>query len=69
MNSETFEELELYVQTLAFQVEGLRKQCTDTKVQQSLQQLEKDYHRCKEMYDQEVSKMKKHEPKKVLEEW
>ncbi|MBO1304702.1 hypothetical protein JZO70_00905 [Enterococcus sp. 669A] len=69
MNSETFEELELYVQTLAFQVEGLRKQYTDAKAQQSLQQLEKDYHRCKEMYDQEVSKMKKHEPKKVLEEW
>ncbi|MGM0214443.1 hypothetical protein [Enterococcus sp. AZ109] len=69
MNSGTFEELELYVQTLAFQVDGLRKQCKDQKSQESLQQLEKDYLHYKKMYDQEVAKMKKPEPKRVLEEW
>lgn len=70
MNDELFEELELYVQTLAFQVETLRMNCITQAQKQSLQTLEADYQRCKSIYDQAVAKSKKPtEPQKMHGDW
>lgn len=54
MNDSDFEELEQQVQTLAFQINGLKKNNPSGKYDQSLKVLEKDYRHYKGLYDKEV---------------
>lgn len=65
MDDAAFEDLELHVLTLAFQIEGLKKNATINKQRNSLKMIEEDYRYYKRQYDQQVKKMEKVIPKKV----
>ena len=43
MDDAAFEDLELHVLTLAFQIEGLKKNATTNKQRNSLKMIEEDY--------------------------
>lgn len=65
MEDTTFEDLELHVLTLAFQIEGLKKNAMTNKQRDSLRTIEEDYRYYKKQYDQQVKKIKKAAPKEV----
>lgn len=65
MDDAAFGNLELHVLTLAFQIEGLRKNATTNKQRNSLKMIEEDYRYYKRQYDQQVKKMEKEIPKKI----
>ena len=56
MDDAAFEDLELHVLTLAFQIEGLKKNATINKQRNSLKMIEEDYRYYKRQYDQQVKK-------------
>lgn len=64
MNEAEFEDLELHVLTLAFQINGLKqKKSSLTREQRvSLEILEEDYQYYKSRYDQKVKKVEKTVP-------
>ncbi|MGM0341086.1 hypothetical protein [Candidatus Enterococcus murrayae] len=61
MDEAEFEDLELHVLTLAFQIDGLKqKKSSLTREQKaSLEILEEDYRYYKSQYDQRVKKVEK----------
>lgn len=65
MNDAAFEDLELHVLTLAFQIEGLKKSALTSKEKESLKLIEEDYRHYKKQYDQQVKKIEKAVPKEV----
>lgn len=59
MSKLDFEELEQHVQTLAFQINILRKNNPTGKQDGSLKVLEEDYQQYRKLYDKVVKKMPK----------
>lgn len=57
MKAVKFEDLELHVQTLAFQIAGLKKNNLKKEHEDSLKILEKDYRYYKKQYDQMVENL------------
>lgn len=57
MKAVKFEDLELHVQTLAFQIAGLKKNILKKEHEDSLKVLEKDYRYYKKQYDQMVENL------------
>lgn len=55
MKELSFEELELQVQTLSFQIESLKKNSAENK--KTLKVLEEDYRHYKKLYDEAVSNL------------
>ena len=72
MDEAEFEDLELHVLTLAFQIDGLKqKKSSLTREQKaSLEILEEDYRYYKSQYDQRVKKVEKTVSKEAsFEDW
>ncbi|MDT2692016.1 hypothetical protein ACK4CS_14915 [Enterococcus gallinarum] len=59
MDDAAFEDLELHVLTLAFQIEELKKNATINKQRNSLKMIEADYRYYKRQYDQQVKKWRR----------
>lgn len=59
MDEAKFEDLELHVLTLAFQIDGLRKNSLNSEQKASLKMIEEDYQHYKKQYDRIVKKMEK----------